>query len=377
MQHSALEPTSPLDQFPSQEENPPENPNRSRETDSSVGEISSTDETIPPPAERVTRSSHPRRAPRQDGAVTEIAAVRARLSTGYTRVPNELLMQIVGGELSRNEIKILLLVARMTISFNREFATLSKNVIERMTGIQGRAVLEALNDLETNGKLRKRPGDHVTPNRWALTCPPPDVKTSEGQKHPQDATGSRWLGENASSKKENLETIGNKTNSLSVFSETLRSYFAGLAPRRKREGELRAFGELREDYSEEQICVALEHLQKHGAEGSPCHSPMAYLGKAIGDVLSKVRLESEKKRERTERECAQAEAVRREQEHALLEDEQYATRKKAFESAYPIEQDRAEIVAELCRSLPFRPQGEAARRIAVGLWWEKAQGRTT
>lgn len=46
-------------------------------------------------------------------------------------------MEMVKGELSRSEMKILLLVARLTTSFNRDMALISKAVLERETGIQG------------------------------------------------------------------------------------------------------------------------------------------------------------------------------------------------------------------------------------------------
>ena len=68
-----------------------------------------------------------------------------KLSSGYTRLPNSILMQIIHGDISKAEAKILLLVARLTISYSdsgtgkeREFVSLSKNAIADFAGLQGR-----------------------------------------------------------------------------------------------------------------------------------------------------------------------------------------------------------------------------------------------
>ena len=143
----------------------------------------------------------------QGKAVTEIAAVRERLSTGYTRMPNAILMRMIAGDLSRNEIKIVMLIARMTISFNRALAPMSKNVIERMTGIQGRAVLEALQTLEEAGLVRKVAGNPKTPNRLGLIFEDPfngtKEKKPEADRTPdenpsQDQKSTHTWGENSS-----------------------------------------------------------------------------------------------------------------------------------------------------------------------------------
>jgi hypothetical protein len=67
-------------------------------------------------------------------SASNVEVARKRLALGYTRLPNSILMAIVGGEFTKGEVKLLLLIARMTISFNRPLVPLSKTAIERIVG---------------------------------------------------------------------------------------------------------------------------------------------------------------------------------------------------------------------------------------------------
>ncbi|MBI3555741.1 MAG: replication protein [Deltaproteobacteria bacterium] len=333
----------------------------------------------------VPRASQPRRATEQDRAVTEATSVKSRLSTGYTRVPNSILMEIVSGDLSRNEIKLLLLIARMTISFNRAMVPLSKGVIERMTGIQGRAVLDAVQTLEKSGFVRKIPGDHNTPNRLGLICDDMFSKASD-EKRSQDASMPKdgmnavdqkppvRLGEISPYKKDSSETIDlRKKISLSNLSEPLRDYFSNLKPRRKRETEYQAFESLEADFTQEQISLSLRFLIQTGTPGTgeQCHSPMAYLARAIVNILPLASSQVEKERLRKIQSHAKADKERRENEEAIREEKESAVREKAFQDAFPTSEQQAEKIAQFRERFPMLlPNSSILRKLAIGAWWE-------
>ncbi len=336
----------------------------------------------------VFRSSQPRKATEQDRAVTEATSLKSRLSTGYTRIPNALLMTMVAGNLSRNEIKLLLLIARMTISFNRPMASLSKGVLGRMTGIQGRAVLEALQSIETKGHIKKVTGDHNSPNRLGLveydsieqvSKQQPARKGTQGEIRTPDVLSTQRWGENSPYKKDNLETKKENLSFSSQFqSEYLKNYFSEMKPKRKRETEFQAFKDLRSDFQEAEISMALEYLLKHGMPGSgePCHSPMAYLAKAIGQILDAAKGSQEKQQKRLEREAAalQEKATREAEEEREKQDTEI--REQAFTRTYPSEEEQAEAISQFGRRFPMLSQnGPLLRNLAISAWWDEQNPR--
>jgi len=122
-----------------------------------------------PISTQVEKSSQGEESPNpQSQAVQLMREVSPKLSNGYTRVPNRLLMEIVSGELNRTEIKIVLLVARLTISYQRRYVPLSKTSLERYLGTQGNTVLQALSRLVQTGVLLKITGNQRSPNQFAL-----------------------------------------------------------------------------------------------------------------------------------------------------------------------------------------------------------------
>lgn len=356
----------------------------------SSGDTVASQEVFPstdvPPAV-VPRSSQPRRATRQDGAVTEARAVKSRLSTGYTRVPNTLLMEMVSGDLTRNEMKLLLLIARMTISFNRAHVPLSKGVIERMTGIQGRSVLEALQSLVRANFIEKLPGDCNSPNRLGLAANMAFVETaSQVPKTPLDASGARdakgspeWDA-NGTYKKDSIETIDlRKKISLSTLPEPLRGYFSDLKPRRKRETEFEAFEDLRVDYRESDIAECLSFLLQRGIphSGASCHSPMAYLSKAIGQVLTEVTALKQRERAIQEKQNRQIEEQRQLREQEKAEEAEIAKREEVFKRRYPNPKHQARVFRIFAAQVPhFSSNGPIARNLAMAAWWRQFSSKS-
>jgi len=310
-------------------------------------------------------------------------------------------MKMANGDLTRGEIKILLLIARFTISFQCKLAPLSKAVLERQSGLRGAGVLEALSGLVAKKMIVKEQGDQHRPNMLGLVLPVDwDLlisksetsitkstlvqKTTEVEnrtqvinKPPVTKVASGEVGKPTTAPVENpspfkdIKIYSNK-NSHSQLPETLQKYFSELKPAKKRESELKAFEELSSDYNSQDISDCFSIVQKRGigVDAEPCHSPMAFLSKAMNGVLVEVEGHRKKLRERSDREEHEAESKRKQAEIEASEIAEWKIKETAFLNAFPEELKRFEIIAELCKDLPFRPSGEAARVIGIGRWWE-------
>jgi hypothetical protein len=320
--------------------------------------------------------------------VLEARGAETGLARGYTRVPNSLLMRLVGGELSKHEAQVLLFVVRMTVSFRRELAPMSKSIVERFTGIRGSAALQALSRLESLGLIRRVPGDERRPSLVGLRLDPewdwlrdnPGQKPTQGSKTtpgdfaPGDQIAPASPGRNAPTRN---NILLNEKETLSPTNEKLREYFAAIKAPRKRESEWEAYRELREGYPDADIadCVALvERRGVLGAKGEdgeriPCHSPMAYLAKAMGQALSEVERERQAARERAERERQQREAEARFAEEQEREARDKIAREAAFERAFPTEAAQMDAIERFCAGMPFNIHSPVGKIIAIGRWW--------
>ncbi len=144
----------------------------------------------------------------------KLALTLEKLKKGYTRIPNSILIEILYGDLSKAEIKILLLIARYTLSFNeRKTASLSKADIERYTKLQGKSVLEALGSLVEKNLILKIKGDQYSANQLGLIYDheillPPDQKiiTPSGEKStsPEGTKGTHTAGQKSTHFKESF-----------------------------------------------------------------------------------------------------------------------------------------------------------------------------
>jgi hypothetical protein len=348
------------------------------------------------PVARATKANSSDAASDQDSSVTLEAESAPKLQQGYTRIPNRILMHMANGELHRSEMQILLLIARFTISFQRRHAPLSKSVLERQSGLRGPAVLQAISNLVVKGLVEKIPGDQHRPNLLGLvfddeweffpkkktqvstvtTVPPTtqvpaqttvDVGTtaSVAVQTPAVVAGATYF--------KDIETIENK-NSLSELPEKLREYFDKLKPAKKRESEWKAFQELKKDYSAVDIVDCLALLQERGIgagdAAQPCHSPMAFLSKAMSETLQVVSAERDKAKNRAEREKREAEIKRQQVEADAREVEEWAAKEIAFKKAFPSEEGQHEALSDLLRNLPFKATTQAGRIFGIGRWWD-------
>jgi hypothetical protein len=304
-------------------------------------------------------------------------------------------MRLVSGECSKHETQVLLLVARMTISFRRDLAPLSRSIIERFTGIQGSAALKALGALETAALIRRVPGDERRPSQIGLRLEPgwdwltadapservagnPAQKPTQGSIPTGDtfAPGDRIAPASPGKFNPTRNNIGENDREIPLsLPESLRKYVEGLRPLRKRESEMQAYRELRADYSDEDIAACLDRVLARGIgsgdDRQACHSPLAYLAKAMGEVLGAVETERAKARERAERARREADEARRRLEEESRERREWEAKERAFSRAFPSEERQREAVAEQIRDMPFAPKGIGARTIAIGKWFSE------
>lgn len=364
--------------------------------------VSKTTEVVRPAETQPDQVTAVRRATEQDSSVVLEARACEGLEKGYTRIPNSVLMKMANGDLTRGEMKILLLIARFTISFQKKVAPLSKTVLERQSGLRGAGVLEALSGLVTKKMIIKEQGDQHKPNMLGLVLPPDwdqligksetqVAKTTPVQKPTEVLKSTQVInptpvvqatsGEVAKTTPAQVENpspfkdikIYSNKNSHSQPPEILQKYFAELKPAKKRESELKAFEELSSDYCSQDIsdCFSIVRQRGVGTGAEPCHSPMAFLSKAMSGVLVEVEDRRKKLNQRNEREEREATAKRNKAELEAQEAAEWDLKEKAFLETFPEENQRAEILAELCKDLPFKLAGEAARVMGIGKWWEQ------
>lgn len=164
-------------------------------------------------------------------------------------------------------------------------------------------------------------------------------------------------------------------DSLSSLPENLRNYFSELRPAKKRMSEWNAFLGLRGEYPVDAIADCLALVQKRGiATGdtsSPCHSPRAYLSKAIGETIRQVDVQRLRAQEFVDRGRRDAEAHRMRHDEDAREAAEWEQKVRAFEKTFPGADRQDEVLAELLIGLPFRPNSQAGRTAAIGRWWEK------
>jgi hypothetical protein len=138
---------------------------------------------------------------------------------------------------------------------------------------------------------------------------------------------------------------------------------------------LKAFQELCEDYSSEDIvdCLTIVLKRGVGSAGQPCHSPMAFLSKAMDSVFVEVEETRKRSRAREDRDQREADAKRLQTEKDAQEAADWAVKESAFIAAFPSTSEQTEILAQLCANLPFKLSGELARVMGIGKWLDQKQ----
>ncbi|MBC7458128.1 MAG: hypothetical protein H7235_07610 [Bdellovibrionaceae bacterium] len=130
--------------------------------------------------------------------------------------------------------------------------------------------------------------------------------------------------------------IYSNNNSHSQLTEALKKYFDELKPAKKRESEFKAYEELLKDYCLQDISDGFSIVLKRavGAHGETCHSPMAFLLKAIGRVFIEVEERRKKQREQKDSEGSEASVSRKRAESEALEEAEWEIKEQLFNKAF-------------------------------------------
>jgi hypothetical protein len=319
----------------------------------------------------VQSEPRPNRTESRMNPVEEPSAQPKRSTTPFTPVPHELLRG-EGRFAEPLDFMIYLHLYSYSWGFSRETASMSQGQLERFTGSARNTVRRSLERLIQQGwvKIVEEYECARTSRRWKVVSPenhgPKNGKKTGSRSDPvqngpgQDLTQARsnlnpLTGSKMNPYKERDPKEKSK-NSLSTDSEMIRSYFDSVLAYRKRESEKQAYQGFKINFSDSQIELCLNHLQTFGTPGGQelCHSPMAFLGRAMSEVLRFAegeRIKAEAKTERNHREATEKQIL---EQQDVAEREEWKIKEKAFIDIFLTEEDREQIISEFCVGTPFR-----------------------
>jgi len=315
------------------------------------------------------------------------ASAKSTKASGFTQVPNEVLRG-KGRFVDPLDFMIYLSLLSYSRGFQRDTASMSQGELESFTGAARNTVRKSLERLVQQGWIKMVEDYEFArmSRRWRVysigELPPEGSTETTGSnsdtvknEHCQEltlrgsslnpVTGSKFDPYIENSSKEKSK------KALSPLSEKLQNYFDELKPVKKRESELRAFQALGTNYSEGQIELCLMHLQKNGTPGNrePCHSPMAFLGRAMGQVLDEATREASRQAARSVRQVQQERAEIERLETEAREAQEWARKERTFLEEFPAEWQQHEVLEEFCSGMPFRPESVSGRMIAISRWF--------
>lgn len=239
----------------------------------------------------------------------------------FTAIPNAMLRQQTMFE-SVYDFAVYLCMVSKSYGYKRNTCDMGINELVSSTGLSRNSVKKSLDRLLA-GKWIKLLQEYEygrTARKWRVYCPYENGKTddqtfvvaekkngSQGDRvisrscqemPPKGSSQDPVTGAPRGTYKESIQ-IKIQKKSLSEISENTQKYFSNLKSQGKRESEWNAFRKLKADYPEQDISDCIEYLQKHGlSSGELCHSPMAFLEKAIDQVLVKVQAAREREQSR-------------------------------------------------------------------------------
>ena len=95
---------------------------------------------------------------------------------------------------------------------------------------------------------------------------------------------------------------------------------------------------------------------------------MAFLAKAMPQVLGEIQTKRTKARERVEREKYASQTELDRQAEEARHEAEYAEQEAAFVRAFPTEESQCESITEHCIGTPFRVGTQSGRSFAIGKW---------
>lgn len=180
-----------------------------------------------------------------------------------------------------------------------------------------------------------------------------------------------------------INTKKENKNSLSeggTVESKVEHYLDGIKSIRKKESEREAFEELKSSYDLSEIERAFEYVLANGTlpAGEPCHSPVAFLSVAIGDVLARIRSFDEKAEwkkiqieEENRKECLKA-------SREEVEAKEYREQEKEFLRVFPTRELQEAEIAIVAKKFPIlNPTGAAMRSLAINDWWSRQMKNKT
>lgn len=266
----------------------------------------------------------------------------------------------------------------------------STSLISRCTGVSEATVSRCLAALLSAKLIERLQVDYMLGNLWRVE--PVAVAQVEAAQNehtqlqgaaPSSRGGSTIISrrqppQNEVHSKKDLDFKDSKSLPLDeIADETLRVYFRDLKPAGKRESEWAAYRELRADYGEGDLARAIGYLQLHGVGGGgsfiACHSPVAYLTRAMPQVLAEVLARDHEQSMRQSQVTAKVREAIRIKDEERAEAVEWAIKEAAFMRAYPETEQQKEVIAEACISSPFKAASAAGRAFAISRWWASSK----
>lgn len=349
---------------------------------------------LKPPAVPVPKAPQPQaQIPQVQMSKSEPPQKEVPRRKGYFRVRHDAFADRLLRDLSGDAFRLFLWMSSLAWRYPDSDGSVRASVgfIERGTGISHATISRALAQLRKQSLVELLESDFKRGNLWKISSIAVQGPENEPPQFEPPLDKGRGTSKGESSdlnlRQEAPQFEGEVRNTLkkesknslsSVRDGKLREYFEQLKPARKAESELQAFWELRAEYCEVDLALCLEHLLQRGVPGSgdPCHSPMAYLSRAIGQIIRDAKAAQE---QRQALEVKVQTKLKREQEHAateVQEEMEFLRREASFVAAFPSQEaQRVEIARYLERYPYFNSDGFMSRRLAIHAWWN-ANGRT-
>lgn len=305
----------------------------------------------------------------------QTVSIRDTLKSNFTQVPNWIL-RTYGLFTDPTDFMVYLHLFTFSYGFNKNRASMSQSQLMNFTNTSKNCIKRSLDRLEKQGLIEQwEDFEHGRVSRvWKVNLPkdPKGSKKTESKSHTVQTGQCPSLTDSVS--KTDTPTVSNldttqyikQINPKHTLPESLKIYFENLKPEKKRIQEERVFEELLGEFSAEQIESAFMYIQKHGIgeHKEKPHSPMAYLGLAIGSVLKKNRLF--KKINHNDKESKLVLI----KEETNNDEERYKVAKIAFQKKMTNEQAQNNFFESFSKQFPYlSPKGEVLKRMAIIDWY--------
>lgn len=166
-------------------------------------------------------------------------------------------------------------------------------------------------------------------------------------------------------------------NSLSETPpDAIRNYLESIKPPLKREREKDCYLKLSLVYRSDEIIEALRFIRERGIPGSGdiCHSPMAFLARAMNDVQTELQREALTKNNSEEKARQQEITETNERSANLRQQQEWERKERAFLSEFSTQESQEKAVSEWAAQLPWKlSDPKIKKNLAICSWWDSVQ----